>query len=68
MRAEVGVERVAAAVAELAAKQRIVERLSSGDVRVLAGDVRAELEELERALGGAGATVVALGVRRRGGA
>jgi len=47
--------------AELAAKARIVEALSSGDVRVLAAEVRAGLE----ALAGPGmASVVSIAARR----
>ncbi len=55
---DLDVEGIAAAVSRVAAKQRIVERLSSGDVRILAGDVRGELEAIEQELGSASATVV----------
>lgn len=47
-------------LARLAAKARIVEALSSGDVRLLAGELRAELE----ALAGPGADVVPIGRKR----
>lgn len=60
-----GDERTVARLDALAARARIVERLSSDDARVVAGDVRAELEALARELGGAGARVVALADARR---
>lgn len=47
-------------LADLAAKARIVEALSSGDVRVLAAELRADLE----ALAGPIAGVVAIAARR----
>jgi hypothetical protein len=46
-------------MATLAAKARIVEALSSGDVRVLAGELRQSLE----ALAGVGGEVVSIGAR-----
>jgi hypothetical protein len=45
----------------LAAKARVIEALSSGDVRVLAAELRADLEKLA----GAGAEVIAIARRRR---
>jgi hypothetical protein len=39
-------------LARLAAKARVVESLSSGDVRVLAAELRADLERLVGASGG----------------
>lgn len=50
------------ALHRLAAKARIVEALSIGDVKVIAGELRADLE----ALTGPCATVIELAARRRG--
>ena len=57
-------ESIGALVTKLAAKARIVEALSSGDLRVLAAELREQAEELHAMCGG-GADVIT--ITKRGG-